>query len=61
MVQWSVAGSFLARRGVWQRFVKTHEAGSPEQAREWALSEIGGRPPVGRRFIRIEAVTQARP
>lgn len=51
-----VTGSFYARRGDWQPFRKRHEADSPEQAKEWALSEIGGCHHVKRHLIRIESV-----
>lgn len=60
MAHWAVAGRFLARRGYWQGFVKTHEAPSAEQAREWALSEIGGCHHVARARIRIDSVTEAK-
>ncbi len=53
-----VRGSFLARRGYWQPFAKEHEAPTPEIAREWALSEIGGCHGVKRHLIRIEAVAE---
>ncbi len=54
-----VSGSFYARRGDWQPFRKQHEADSPEQAREWALSEIGGCHHVKRALIKIDSVTPA--
>lgn len=54
-----VKGSFYARRGDWQPFRKEHDADSPEQAREWALSEIGGCHHVKRTLIRIESVAPA--
>ena len=54
-----VTGSFYARRGDWQPFRKRHEADSPEQAKEWALSEIGGCHHVKRHLIRIESVLPA--
>ncbi len=53
-----VEGSFNARRGYWQPFTKSHEAESPEQAREWALSEIGGCHGVKRQRIRITSVSE---
>ena len=59
MPRWTVTGSFQARRATWQRFAKTCNAETPEQAREWALSEIGGCHGVGRRLIRIESVAEA--
>jgi ribosomal protein L20A (L18A) len=57
---WSVTGTFLARRWDWQKFVKSCEAPSAEQAKEWALSEIGGCHGVNRTRIRITAVTEVR-
>jgi ribosomal protein L20A (L18A) len=54
-----VAGSFFARRGYWQPFTKEHDAPSPETAREWAYSEIGGCHGVKRRGIRIDSVTES--
>ena len=59
MPRFRVAGSFLARRGYWQPFTKEHEAPSPETAREWAYSEIGGCHGVPRRRIRIDSVEAA--
>ncbi len=59
MPMWTVRGSFNARRGYWQPFTKTHEAESGEQAREWALSEIGGCHHVKRVQIQIDSVTEA--
>ena len=59
MAQWTVTGSFLARRADWQTFRKTCEASSADQAKEWALSEIGGCHGVSRRQIRIESVVEA--
>lgn len=56
-----VSGRFLARRGDWQPFRKQHDADSPEQAREWALSEIGGCHHVKRHLIQIDSVTMAEP
>ncbi len=56
MEHWTVTGSFLARRGHWQVFRKACEAESPEQAREWALSEIGGCHGVKRSLIRVSSV-----
>ncbi len=56
-----VEGSFNARRGYWQPFSKSHEADSPEQAREWALSEIGGCHGVKRHAIRIVSVAEVPP
>jgi len=58
MPNWSVTGTFLARRWDWQKFVKECEAPSADQAREWALSEIGGCHGVKRTRIRITAVTE---
>lgn len=57
MGQWSVTGTFFARRADWQRFTKVCEAPDAAQAREWALSEIGGCHGVSRRRIKIESVT----
>ena len=61
MPMWEVAGRFYARRGEWQPFSKIHDAVSAEQAREWALSEIGGCHGVARRLIRIDSVHEATP
>ena len=58
MPHWVVSGTFLARRWDWQRFAKTCEAPSAEQAREWALSEIGGCHGVNRTRIRIASVAE---
>ena len=58
MARWAVSGSFLARRADWQTFTKSCEAPTAEQAREWALSEIGGCHGVGRRNIRIASVAE---
>ena len=58
MPHWSVVGSFLARRADWQPFTKTCDAPSAEQAREWALSEIGGCHGVPRSRVRIATVTE---
>jgi ribosomal protein L20A (L18A) len=58
LAHWAVTGEFFARRADWQRFVKTCEASSAAQAREWALSEIGGCHGVKRYSIRIESVTE---
>ncbi len=54
-----VSGSFLARRGYWQPFTKDHDAPTPEVAREWAYSEIGGCHGVKRQLIRIDSVAAA--
>jgi ribosomal protein L20A (L18A) len=59
MTHWEVRGSFLARRGDWQMFTKRCDAESAAQAREWALSEIGGCHGVKRSQIRIQDVTEA--
>jgi ribosomal protein L20A (L18A) len=56
---YTVTGSFYARRGYWQGFTKRHDAETPETAREWALSEIGGCHRVKRHEIRIESVVEA--
>jgi ribosomal protein L20A (L18A) len=58
MPMFRVAGSFLARRGYWQPFSKTHEAPTPEVARDWAYSEIGGCHGVKRHLIRIDSVVE---
>lgn len=58
MAHWTVTGTFLARRNDWQRFVKSCEAPSAAQAKEWALSEIGGCHHVPRSLIRLESVTE---
>ena len=55
---WST-GASIPRRGDWQPLRKQHEADSPEQAREWALSEIGGCHHVKRALIKIDSVTPA--
>ena len=60
MPQWAVTGEFLARRDDWQKFTKTHEAPSAEQAKEWALSEIGGCHGVSRSLIHIASVSEVR-
>jgi large subunit ribosomal protein LX len=59
MAHWSVTGRFLCRRGDWQTFTKHCEAPDGHQAREWALSEIGGCHGVKRARIRIETVAEA--
>jgi len=59
MPMFRVAGSFMARRGYWQPFAKEHDAPSPEVAREWAYSEIGGCHGVKRQLIRIESVSES--
>jgi ribosomal protein L20A (L18A) len=56
--QFAVTGTFLARRDDWQTFTKRTEAPRPEQAREWALSEIGGCHHVPRTRIRITQVAE---
>ncbi|HTT14956.1 MAG TPA: 50S ribosomal protein L18Ae [Thermoplasmata archaeon] len=61
MPQWTVEGSFYARRGYWQPFSKTHEAPTKEAAAEWTLSEIGGCHHVKRHQIRIVNVGPAAP
>lgn len=58
MATWSVTGEFLARRADWQTFTKVHDAPSAEQAKEWALSEIGGCHGVKRTSIHIHDVTE---
>lgn len=61
MPVYRVLGSFYARRHYWQPFSKQHEADSETQAREWALSEIGGCHGVKRQLIRIESVSAVPP
>ena len=58
MPRFRVTGSFLARRGYWQPFVKEHDAPTLETARDWAYSEIGGCHGVKRPLIRIESVVE---
>lgn len=58
MAHFAVTGTFLARRDDWQTFTKSAEADSPEQAREWVLSEIGGCHHVPRTRIRISKVAE---
>ncbi|HLM70495.1 MAG: 50S ribosomal protein L18Ae [Thermoplasmata archaeon] len=58
MPNFTVNGSFYARRGYWQPFAKHHDADSADIAREWALSEIGGCHSVKRSAIRIESITE---
>lgn len=60
MARWSVRGRFYARRDDWQSFTKVCEAPSLEQAREWALSEIGGCHHVPRARIRLDSVEEVR-
>jgi ribosomal protein L20A (L18A) len=59
MTNWTVQGSFYARRGYWQSFTKHCDAPSADAAREWALSEIGGCHHVKRHEIRIGEITAA--
>lgn len=61
MTMYTVSGRFYARRDDWQVFHKRHDAVNPEQAQEWALSEIGGCHHVARRYIRIDTVTEVVP
>lgn len=58
MAVYRVEGAFYARRNYWQPFAKQHEADTPETAREWALSEIGGCHGVKRQHIRITSVAE---
>ena len=58
MSHWTVTGTFAARRATSQKFTKTCEAPTPDQAREWALSEIGGCHGVKRSQIKIESVVE---
>ncbi len=58
---YTVSGRFYARRDDWQVFRKRHDATTPELAREWALSEIGGCHGIQRRNIRIDSVTEVVP
>jgi ribosomal protein L20A (L18A) len=53
---WKVSGEFYARRNNWQSFSKLRDAPSPEAAREWTLSVIGGCHHLPRRLIRIASV-----
>ncbi len=55
---YTVHGSFYARRGYWQPFMKQHEADTMENALHWALSEIGGCHGVKRHLIRIDTVAE---
>ncbi len=62
MPTYAVRGSFYARRGYWQPFTKVCEASSPDRAKEWALSQIGGCHHIQRHLIRITEVAEgARP
>ncbi|MGC2289401.1 MAG: 50S ribosomal protein L18Ae [Thermoplasmata archaeon] len=56
MPTWKVSGEFYARRNCWQAFSKTRDAPSPEAAREWVVSVIGGCHHLQRRLIRISSV-----
>lgn len=58
MPSYVVVGQFYARRDDWQTFRKRHDADTPTQAQEWALSEIGGCHHVRRSLIRIESVSE---
>ncbi len=58
MTVYRVVGTFYARRNYWQPFTKNHEAETPELAREWALSEIGGCHGVKRQHVRIASVSE---
>ena len=59
MPRFRVEGTFLARRGYWQPFAKEHDAPTPEVAREWAYSEIGGCHGVKRPLVRIASVVES--
>ncbi|MCI4331118.1 MAG: 50S ribosomal protein L18a [Thermoplasmata archaeon] len=59
MAQFTVTGSFLARRDYWQTFQKTCEAHDADGAREWAFSEIGGCHRVKRGLVHIDSVAEA--
>ncbi|MHB8351393.1 MAG: 50S ribosomal protein L18Ae [Thermoplasmata archaeon] len=59
MADWSVGGSFLARRGYWQPFTMQVSAEGADAARERAFSQIGGCHGVGRRLVRIDSVSEA--
>jgi len=61
MSQFTVSGSYLARRGYWQNFTKTLEAVDPAGARERAFSQVGGSHHVSRQYIRIATVTGISP
>jgi ribosomal protein L20A (L18A) len=58
MPTYTVHGSFYARRGQWQPFRKEHDAPSPDAAREWTFSEIGGCHGVKRTLVRIDSISE---
>jgi ribosomal protein L20A (L18A) len=58
MVEYSVRGSFRARRGYWQPFVMARAAASEAAAREKVLSELGSCHGVKRALVRIESVAE---
>ncbi|MCI4363383.1 MAG: 50S ribosomal protein L18a [Thermoplasmata archaeon] len=57
-MEFSVAGSFRARRGYWQPFVMARAAASEAAAREKVLSELGSCHGVKRALVRIDSVTE---
>lgn len=61
MTQYTVTGSFRARRGYWQPFVLRRDAESEARAREQVLSDLGSRHRVTRELIRIESVAPLAP
>ncbi|HEV2449798.1 MAG TPA: 50S ribosomal protein L18Ae [Thermoplasmata archaeon] len=61
MTQYTVTGSFRARRGYWQPFVIRRDAETEERARERVLSDLGSRHRVTRELIRIESVAAPAP
>lgn len=58
MADWSVEGSFLARRGYWQTFTLHLTAEGADAAREKAFSRIGGCHGVGRWSVHIDTVSE---
>ena len=61
MPMYTISGRFYARRDDWQVFHKQHDALTPDQAREWALSEIGSCHGIQRRNIRIDTIAEVLP
>ena len=61
MTEYSVTGSFRARRGYWQPFVLRRTADSEARAREQVLSDLGSRHRVGRELIRIDTIAPVAP
>jgi ribosomal protein L20A (L18A) len=56
MNEYTVSGTFRARRGYWQPFVLRRSAESEDRAREQVLSDLGSRHRVTRHLIRIESI-----